>query len=908
MLFQSPNILRIAYSRAHHGAQSATGPINSVPLEAGQLLRFYTTTFVRHVNRSRWQPERPHNPPPFHTHPKLDTESLRDTLEAHRDANRAYLIKKIESSPQNTSKPRGNVTNFDASSTHETISRPQPDAAHSHGIKVLRFRSLKEYEGASQPLVGKWAKEAGLLWSSKHPWLGSISKAQESARPAAAVDALGKEIMNFEAYIKPDAEESAASEIALGEFQNTIKAFKSGLTASLIGSRANGLARPFSDIDVNLSLPATSETNPLSFKSPWNKKTKKKAANLIREVHRTLRPAKLERHLCFNPKELILSSRVPVAWGYHVGSGLKYQFQCTTSCQESLAYAKLYQTELPTLRPLFLVIQQMLQMRDLTNASEGGVGSYTLLMMVVVSLKLRKGPYRDSDIGAQLIHFLDFFATLDFYNTGIIVQPPMLIEKEASMHSKSSQKKSAAEFDEPSVEILAARQLLKGKSFQEKPFLMLLQDPAHALNNLGSNTWKIKHIQATIRDLKAKLEVLMNVWSAFKSSATGKSPAVKAQLPNLSLLAPLVGGNYIEFEKMRSRLRSFGRSKRTSQPSDSVKTALPSLEEKGDITSKVESETPHTVDVPGDNQATLAHEADEVLQAHSENDGLINGLESKPKSPEREASSSAGRLYGSSSHRRQRTQSLQGELSSKSPVRTVQPLLSYNKAYHNRPKRSKSVQSSGSSEPPSPADAGPSHPEGPQPHPASGQPARTIHKYAWSDLVRRQGGPISRGKPPQKRPRTFRKPSLNTRRKTPTNDAQPPSPPPDAPPPSTAPSTPTRRTRHLFRKQAPNPLRKTGRNRLRLRSHLVAPAGLIRTQMVSPVSKVRSNSMDTASEKQAPRQKRNPRIRAPATVARKRLFRTYPANPERLVRRTSTNPAFRVHKTPVTDSSQNGER
>lgn len=738
MRFQSPGIPRVAHSRLHHYAQRAADILTSGPLEAEQLLRFYSTTCARHANRSLWQPERPHNPPPFHTHPKLHTESLRETLEAHRDANRAFLIRKNGPPILDRSKQQSNKTNDNATSTHQTVSRPKVDNAHWRKVRVLRFRSLEEYEGKSEPLVGDWAKEAGLSWSSKHPWLGFTSIAEESARPSTARDALGKEIMSFEAYIKPDAEESAASEVALRELQDTVKALDPALTTSLVGSRANGLARPFSDIDVNISFPVTSDKNPFSLKSPWNKKTTRKAANLIQKVHEKLQPAKVEHHPRFKPKELVLRTRVPVASGHHVPSGLKYQFQCTDSSQGSLAYAKLSQAELPTLRPLFLVIQQLLEMRGLTNPSEGGVGSYTLLMMVVVSLRMRKGPQNDSDIGAQLIHFLEFFAAIDFYNTGIIVQPPMLIEKRALAHAKSSQKEEVADFDDSSVEIRAARQLLTGKYFQEKPFLMLLQDPANALNNLGSSTWKIKHIQATLRDLKERLETLMNVWSAFKNIAQGKSTAVKAQLPELSLLTPLVGGNYTKFEKTRTKLRSFGRSMRTAQPSDPAQADTPALEETADTVSNIQSETPPIVNEPSGNPVTSAHKADTKLDANLESDDMINGLMQGPTPPEGEAFTSTVKpdsLAGA--------QSLQGKKSSTSPVRRIQPFLNFHYALDRPPPWSEPFQDSESSEPPSPADAVPTLPKGLPSHSASDQRAPTFRKYPWSDFVNKHGGPVS---------------------------------------------------------------------------------------------------------------------------------------------------------------------
>lgn len=410
------------------------------------------------------------------------------------------------------------------------------------GIHLLRFRPDEcRYGGAVQSVIEEWSTKTGRSETTDNPWMRFPPLARKTSTPFSAIDALAQEVKDFEVYLTPVSEELAAADNALEDLQDAIKMVDPALTASMIGSRANSLARPLSDIDVNLSTPDF-PISQLQTKSPWSRKARNKARKLITEVHQALMPDKRGGGSRFRPEELVLRTKVQITIGHHVSSGLKYQVQCTTSAPQSLEYAKLYLKEIPTLRPIFWVVQQMLQMRGLTDGSKQGVGSYTLLMMIVAALKLGQDRYKPHDVGSQLMHVLDFYSDFDFYENGIIVQPPLLINRVLKHDVFSNQHDVASP---------AAHQMFYSKRREERPYLMVLQDPADLHNNLGSNVFNIKHIQATIKDVKDKLETSMRVWTTFKTKG------VQAQ-PQISLLSPLVGGNYATFQETRSKLRSFG--------------------------------------------------------------------------------------------------------------------------------------------------------------------------------------------------------------------------------------------------------------------------------------------------------------------------------------------------------------
>lgn len=550
------------------------GPYCSPRMVAGAFLltrlvgkqgfRLYSATSIRRATRLCLPPERPHSLAPFRSHPKLIPESLRATLDAHRDANRAFLIRKIED-PGSTdtpleSKQTSSVGNHDADESlvegpHESANVESENDTEQQPSRAKR-KSL-EYEGVSQPLFHEWSMKRSNSRKLDTPWMSFTTSDSTTSAPVSAMDALNQEIKSFEAYMMPDHEELAAADAVLVNLRDVVRKVDPALTASVIGSRANGLARSLSDIDINLSLPDFPDSGVYA-KSPWTKSARNKAKGLIRTVQMALRRRRQGQHLQFKDEMIIFKSRVPIASGYHVASGLKYQTQCTTSAQQSLEYAKLYLNEYPSLRPLFIVIHQMLEMRRLTDGSKGGAGSYTILMMIVAALKLSDKAYRSHEVGAQFIDILDFYSTFDFYKFGIIVQPPMLVDKNLKPHVKSEQEEMFRDFEGHHVAILASRRLLARGAHEQRPYLMLLQDPAYMDNDLGANAFKIKNVQATIRDLKDKLDVSMRVWTSFKNNFAKNSSQMQSR-PRISLLSSLVGGDYSTLHKARTRVRAFGR-------------------------------------------------------------------------------------------------------------------------------------------------------------------------------------------------------------------------------------------------------------------------------------------------------------------------------------------------------------
>ncbi|KAJ3116551.1 hypothetical protein HK098_006573, partial [Nowakowskiella sp. JEL0407] len=122
--------------------------------------------------------------------------------------------------------------------------------------------------------------------------------------------------------------------------------------------------------------------------------------------------------------DLVLHARVPIVkfqdpvTGYHVDISLSQM-----SGYNSNLLVDNYFAELPNLRPLLLILKLFLDNRNLNDPSVGGVGSFALILWLVVFLRLRKkfGEFigeefsdGDGELGRLLLEFFRVFGWFDF--------------------------------------------------------------------------------------------------------------------------------------------------------------------------------------------------------------------------------------------------------------------------------------------------------------------------------------------------------------------------------------------------------------------------------------------------------------------------------------------------------------
>lgn len=360
--------------------------------------------------------------------------------------------------------------------------------------------------------------------------------------------------------MKPTIAEQAAREAVVKEVQQVVHDTLPGHTLELFGSQRTGLAVATSDIDLRLRPPAYIRDDSDAEKAPRMAVRK----NLVRMLQHKLLP-KLQ-----NDPSFILCvfryARYPLISLQHRGSGLDIQIVLANDTALARERVKRYLTEIPSLGAVYTLVRTMLEVRRLSDVFAGGLGSYSIFMMIVASLK-HDARLRPDDAARSLLSFLDFYSKLDTYKVAVSVDPPTFFNKRLSAFRKAKPSQRhvsdfsvAASDVQPFVDDVVCRvahspdpksnstaQVLQGQDQMSitdrmQPYLLCLQDPADAFNDLGRKGYAIKHIQRTIKALHEELATYM-----YRNKSG-------------SVIAPLVGSSYTMFAGRRSKIEGYGRT------------------------------------------------------------------------------------------------------------------------------------------------------------------------------------------------------------------------------------------------------------------------------------------------------------------------------------------------------------
>ena len=502
----------------------------------------------------------------------IDPSSLSATLESHREENRSFLVRRLRGKDEERQpdlfrkikgkgvkdqrlatawKKRGeNVLSDTPHDLDNEFSRP--DAAQINYAKPPLAGAL-DYRGKPRDLMRQWRVGQTTSRNAQYPWLRFLHNTYSHA-----IEQLHAEIRAFAAYISPNDQERAAATWAIQDIFNCAQVAMPSIATEVAGSQATGLATPFSDLDFNL-VPLASGSVATQ---PKNDASHVSAIQLLKLLRQQMQS---ERCNLYKPQPnpvkvdaFVERALVPIVAGHHRPTGLYFQIQSTNDTFISTQLTKDWLVEFPALHSLFMVLKQTLSMRGLTNGSAGGLTTYPLLGMIIAALRLSQGKVGRQDVAAQLLFFLDMYCDIDFYTQAISLNPLQYVSKIGS----SSDKPELAPRDE-SGNATSKRQQMSasatgleavGKSEWMAPigrrrYMMSLQDPANAYNDLGKGCTMIKHIQATFLSLRHKLRTAMQAWDEMDVKPRDIEDMDKP------LLAPLVAGDYALFEDDRNELR-----------------------------------------------------------------------------------------------------------------------------------------------------------------------------------------------------------------------------------------------------------------------------------------------------------------------------------------------------------------
>jgi hypothetical protein len=478
------------------------------------------------------------------TEPNVDPDSLRNTLEAHREANRSSLIVKIAG--------KGSVRQHIDPSLRiyrnaEPTSRDDAVGTGTRHIKLARGRGRRRrLDNTLRPLYAKvfflpqWAPSSELRYGEKYPWMKRVSPhalPELDGRPAGIAE-LSKEIDAFYSYLQPSAQENQAAELALREITTAIQKVDESIKIDVVGSRATGLALSMSDIDLNIS----------NFSAISSREAIK---DLLNNVASCLVAESRGKSL-FRSVSTRFRAKVPLVAGRHASTHLEFQVQSSVDVFLSMQQTISFINEFPTLPKLFVLLKQMLTMRGLNIGPMQGITSYPLIVMIVAALKFSEGRLDRRDVGGQLLFFLDMYSEIDFTTTAISFSPLQYVVKRHPHSATLPNTRSAAPTPDTAAvsgvdpkyepqDVDARRRFATIKPDAE--FLMCLQDPADLHNDLGKSALRIRDIQNVFTSSREELKTALRAWD----DGGGHSRSDP-------LLAPCIGGDYRIFENARHRL------------------------------------------------------------------------------------------------------------------------------------------------------------------------------------------------------------------------------------------------------------------------------------------------------------------------------------------------------------------
>ncbi|KAF2722333.1 hypothetical protein K431DRAFT_284027 [Polychaeton citri CBS 116435] len=461
----------------------------------------------------------------------INTNSLSETLDAHRQWNRARDTKTQEHQQQRLQRGHKIGEDADTDLTKELLqNRPSPDYSpspfprgafslqpHASGANGFDFQAMSQSlqllgeRGSISRRSTKDGVETAAIPSdfdyrplmvpprplpadivrTEPPW----KLKQDGTQAMSHEDALSEEIERFSAHLEQTSDEKAARQAVTNEAMTQIKSFLAQeaidheWTAEVFGSQANSLALPTSDIDIRMdALKERKRSSPIGSDNA--------------ETHALFPAERLHHFLRTKSPDFILvrarfrAVKRRIISMQHKYTGLDVQIVCNANqtYRQPPLIAK-YIEELPTLPKLYRVLRTALQMRRLDDTFTGGLNGYTTLMMVVAALK-RHPDVNTASVGEQLLFILKFYATFPTLTHGLAVDPPKMFKK----HNASSKLalKHFIDAAHKRDDRVRAGQWTISRHHRLQPYMLILQDPANSFNDLGTNSVGWQHIQRSL--------------------------------------------------------------------------------------------------------------------------------------------------------------------------------------------------------------------------------------------------------------------------------------------------------------------------------------------------------------------------------------------------------------------------
>ncbi|KAK6505979.1 hypothetical protein TWF506_010906 [Arthrobotrys conoides] len=311
----------------------------------------------------------------------------------------------------------------------------------------------------------------------QYPWLKPNSATDHSNSLYTSVW-LHKEIIDFHDYIKPQQYEHIVRHDLVRRLRELIQSRFDDADIQAFGSFAAEIYLPTSDMDIVLLSRQYLETS----------RPKYDSGNEIRKLARILRNSDLPQSGTLVP---ILSAKVPIIKYKDRLTGLSVDISFENpSGLIAIRTFNQWREVFPEMPKLALLLKQFLAIRGINEPFNGGLGSFSLICMIVSMLQLMpeasSGNWHEGEnvaLGRALMEFLDLYGSkFNTETTGIKVRQPGYFKKS-----------KRREFFNPG-----------------KPYLLAIEDPNDPTNNISKASYRILDIQKQFHETYHRLSSRMN--------------------------------------------------------------------------------------------------------------------------------------------------------------------------------------------------------------------------------------------------------------------------------------------------------------------------------------------------------------------------------------------------------------
>jgi non-canonical poly(A) RNA polymerase PAPD5/7 len=312
--------------------------------------------------------------------------------------------------------------------THHVIRQATMDALLAEAR--VAFKASEDYIGrAVEPKMHPtYVKESQLPWtlSASKSTMQGIDRSEAihlviTLQSLTQQFRLAIEIDRFYEYTQPNHYEQIARKHLIEQVQRNVLKTLPNHVLETFGSERTGLALPTSDIDLRLTTKERMEDPAMSRLPPSS--TERLA---LRRTLTKLYWQEMRLNTTYTSVEF-RQARYPLISLQDEQSGLDVQIVLNNDTSLSREFTNKYLEEYPYLRQLYFVIKTIFDMRGLTDVFTGGIGSYSLFMMIVASI--RGLPHKRHDAAGGLLNFLRFYSNFDCTKNGIQIEPWWIFDK-----------------------------------------------------------------------------------------------------------------------------------------------------------------------------------------------------------------------------------------------------------------------------------------------------------------------------------------------------------------------------------------------------------------------------------------------------------------------------------------------